>query len=130
MPEGSASSCCLCQGLATFFDLPGFRLFIISTFGAEEKKIHRQTSVVGQMYTHYATVIFIISILLMWLLLSVAVVVVIAGVERLLGLVDEAAAATNGAQSQLGHWREQCGSKTCSLERKQVLSVNVWALSA
>lgn len=58
----------------------------------------------GQMYTHYATVIFIISILLMWLLLSVAVVVVIAGVQRLLGLVDEAAAAPDGAQSQLGHW--------------------------
>lgn len=104
MPEGSASSYCLCQGLAISFDLPGFRLFIISTFGAQEQKLHGQASVMGQMYTHYATVIFIISILLMWLLLSVAVVVVIAGVERLLGLVDEAAAATDGAQSQLGHW--------------------------
>lgn len=58
----------------------------------------------GEIYAHYATVVFIVSILLMWLLLSVAVVEVIAGVERLLRLVDEAAAATDRAQSQLGHW--------------------------
>lgn len=103
MLEGSASSCCLCRGSAASFDLPGFRLFIVSTFGAQEKQIHGQASVTGQTCTHYAAVIFIIGVLLVWLLLSVAVVVVIAGVERLLGLVDEAAAATDGAQSQLGH---------------------------
>lgn len=56
------------------------------------------------VYTHQATLIFVVSILLMRLLLSVAVVKVIAGVERLLRLVDEAAASTDRAQSQLGHW--------------------------
>lgn len=60
-------------------------------------------------------------------------VIVIAGVQGLLRLVDEAAAAADSAQSQLGHWREQGGAQTCSLERrtffkslvKQLLSVNV-----
>lgn len=123
MPEGSASSCCLYQELAVFFLLSEWKFkkcFTLTTRLKDKKSHHtiiiKRTSLWAGVYTHQATLIFVVSILLMWLLLSVAVVKVIAGVERLLWLVDETAAATDCAQSQLGHWWEQGGSQTCSLE--------------
>lgn len=60
--------------------------------------------VLGESPTHQATLIFIVGVSLMQLLLPVTVVIVVAGVKRLLRLVDETAAAADSAQSQLGHW--------------------------
>ncbi|KAG7274892.1 LOW QUALITY PROTEIN: hypothetical protein CRUP_014677 [Coryphaenoides rupestris] len=61
-----------------------------------------------------ATVILVVGILRVRFLpfLSVAVIVVITWVQGFLGLVDEAAAAADRAQGQLGHRGEQGGPKT------------------
>lgn len=65
-------------------------------------------------WTHNDAVVLVVSVLLVRLLpfFSVAVVVVISGVQGLLWLVDEAAASTDGAQSQLGHRGQQGGPQT------------------
>lgn len=69
--------------------------------------------------THQPALVLVVGVLRMWLLpfLPVAVVKVIAGVQRLLRLVDETAAAADRAQSQLGHGREQGRAQTGSLEK-------------
>ena len=73
---------------------------------------HMTTARLRSGLAHQATVILVVSVLLVRLLpfLSVTVFVVVTWVQGFLGLVDEAAAASDGAQSQLGHGREQGGS--------------------
>lgn len=76
-----------------------------------------QTVLCGDRSAHQATVVLVVGILRVRLFpfLSVAVIVMITWVQGFLGLVDEAAAAADCAQGQLGHRGEQGGPETCPL---------------
>lgn len=86
--------------------------------------LYNQTVLREDRWAHRDTVVLVVGVLRVRLLpfLSVAVVVVITWVQGFLGLVDEAAAAADRAQGQLGHRGEQGGPETRPLGGDKVES--------